>query len=281
MDKKITIDSTDEERTAILSKKDLTIVQWDRKHGFRQTDPQESIAHALGRYMDERGLRGKSMYFKDFPEDVSFTRNTLHESIRQMTKRHSDLANLGRALSVIDDVCRNAEKIEVEPYRHSQPKTGTGFKQMHQYMSAFHDMDYIYPVKITIREAEDNQANRFYMVITVGMIDIESKIKEALTNTRVHPETGESLPAGGASFNINIPQLVSNFNSEEGIILKNLPNGLLDEAQQRIKQKVIEADAQHELDITFKKLERTIKTSEEQLDIAQHSLENNRTGASQ
>ena len=259
MNKEITINSTDEERTAILAEKDLTIVQWDRKHGFRQTDPQESIAHALGRYMDERGLRGKPMHFKDFPEDVAFTRNTLHESIRQMTKRHSDLANLGRVLSVIDDVCRNAEKIEVEPYRHSQPKTGAGFRQMHQYMSAFHDMDYIYPVKITIREAEGKQANRFYMVITVGMIDIEEKIKEALTNTRVHPETGESLPAGGASFDVNIPQLISTFNSEEGIILKNLPDGLLSGSQQHIKQKVIKTDVRHELDLASRKHEKTVE----------------------
>ena len=175
-----------------------------------------------------------------------------------MTKRHSDLANLGRVLSVIDDVCLNAEKIEVEPYRHSQPKTGTGFKQMHQYISAFHDMDYIYPVKITIREAESKQANRFYMVITVGMIDIEDKIKEALTNTRVHPESGESLPAGGASFSLNIPQLISTFNREEGIILKNLPNGLLDDTQIQIKQKVIEADMQHELDIAVNQFDNII-----------------------
>ncbi len=254
MNKEITIDSTDEERTAILLEKDIKIVQWDRKHGFRQTEPQESISHALGRYMDERGLRGKTMHFKDFPEGVAFTRNTLHESIRQMTKRHSDLANLGRVLSVIDDVCANAEKIEVEPYRHSQPKTGMGFKQMHQYMSAFHDMDYIYPVKITIREAKGKQANRFYMVITVGMIDIDDKTKEALTNTRVHPETGESLPAGGASFVMNISQLVSYFNSEEGVILKNLPNGLLNDSQQQIKQKIIEADKQREVDRASKKL---------------------------
>lgn len=247
MNRHITINSTDEERTAILSEKELTIVQWDKKHGFRQMDPRESIAHALGRYMDERGLRGKSMNFKDFPETVAFTRNTLHESIRQMTKRHSDLANLGRVLSVIEDVCKNAEKIEVEPYRHVQPKTGTGFKQMHQYMSAFHDMEYIYPVKITIREAEGKQANRFYMVITVGMIDIDSNIKEALTNTRVHPETGESLPAGEASFNLSIPRFVSAFNSEEGIVLKNLPDGLLSDKQRQIKQRVIEADNQHNI----------------------------------
>lgn len=239
--REITIDSTDKERTEILLEKNLTVVQWDRRHAFHRADLQESITHALGRYMDERGLRGKTMHFKDFPEGILFTRNTLHESIHQMTKRHSDLANLGRVLSVIDDVCGNAEKIEVEAYRYSQPKTGAGFKQMHQYISAFYDWDYIYPVKITIREAEGRQANRFYMVITVGMIEMKEKIKEALTDTRVHPKVGESLPAGGASFNINIAQFVSSFNSEESIILKNLPDGLLSEEQRRIKQKVIEA----------------------------------------
>ena len=81
------------------------------------------------------------------------------------------------------------------------------------------------------------------MVITVGMIEIEGKTKEALTNTRVHPEMGESLPAGGASFNVSVPQFISHFNSEEGIILKNLPNGLLTENQQKIKQKVLKADS--------------------------------------
>lgn len=49
------------------------------------------------------------------------------------------------------------------------------------------------------------------MVITVGKIDISTKIKEALTNTRVHPKMGESLPAGGASFMITILFFVANF----------------------------------------------------------------------
>ena len=263
MENEITVNSTDEERTAVLLEKALTVVRWDKKHSFRQTNAKESITHALGRYMDELKLRGKIMHFKDFSGEVRFTRNTLHESIRQMTKRHSDLANLGRALSVIDDICLNAVKIEVEPYRHLQPKTGNGFKQMHQYLSAFHDMEYIYPVKITIREAEGNQSDRFYMVITVGIIEIENKIKEALTNTRVHPETGESLHAGGASFKINIPQFISAFNNEEGIILKNLPDGLLNNEQKQIKQKVLKADAQKLIQKEDEPLDATIAAIEE------------------
>ena len=34
MNNEITINSTDEERTTILSEKDLTIIQWDKRHGF-------------------------------------------------------------------------------------------------------------------------------------------------------------------------------------------------------------------------------------------------------
>lgn len=56
------------------------------------------------------------------------------------------------------------------------------------------------------------------MVITVGEVAIDGKIKEALTNTRVHPKMGESLPAGDASFTITIAEFISNFNREEGII---------------------------------------------------------------
>ena len=76
------------------------------------------------------------------------------------------------------------------------------------------------------------------MVITVGRIDIEDKIKEALTNTRVHPETGESLPAGEASFSISVTQFVSAFNREEGIILKNLPDGSVFHFSVRFRIKV-------------------------------------------
>ena len=68
------------------------------------------------------------------------------------------------------------------------------------------------------------------------------KIKEAITNTRVHPNKGESLPAGDASLTINISDLVKVFNKDEGIIIKNLPNGLLSPKQIRIKEKVIKHD---------------------------------------
>ncbi len=92
------------------------------------------------------------------------------------------------------------------------------------------------------------------MVITVGEIDISSKIKEALTNTGAHHQSDEgSLSDGGASFIINIPSFIADFKRDESIIIKNLPNGLLNDEQQQIKQKVLESDKKKETEIGRKK----------------------------
>ena len=87
------------------------------------------------------------------------------------------------------------------------------------------------------------------MIITVGAIDIEEK--EAITNTGVHPNMGESLPAGNASLAISVPNLISYFNREEGIIIKNLPDGLLTAEQRRIKQRSRLSDIQKEAEKGF------------------------------
>lgn len=52
----ITIDSTDEERTAILREKVLTIVPVDSSI-VMQEDPDESAAHAIKRFAKELSLR--------------------------------------------------------------------------------------------------------------------------------------------------------------------------------------------------------------------------------
>ena len=82
---------------------------------------------------------------------------------------------------------------------------------VHRKLCIVQHIDYIYPAKITIIEAKDKRANRFYMVITVGMIDIDNKVKETLTNTRVHPETGESLPVGEGFFCNEYTNIYSQF----------------------------------------------------------------------
>lgn len=133
-------------------------------------------------------------------------------------------------MSALEPVCNNAIKIQVESYRHDSRK-GQEVKQVHQMLSAFHDGEKAYPVKITIHEKE-KQKDQFYMVVTVGEIDISAKLKEALTNTgAVHPKMNGSLSDGGASFIISIPKFVADFKRNESIIIKNLPDGLLSPEQ--------------------------------------------------
>lgn len=166
-----------------------------------------------------------------------------------MSKRNADLENLGKLFPILEAVCANAIKIDVEPYRHVNQK-GQQVLQVHQLLSAFHDGEKIYPVKITIHEREAHK-NQFYMIITVGEISLQ-RIKEDSTNTGAnHPKMNRSLSDGGASLNINIPTFISYFKRDEGIILKNLPDGLLSEYQQEIKKQVISSDYERENEIHF------------------------------
>ena len=155
-------------------------------------------------------------------------------------------------MTVLEPVCYNAIKIEVEPYRHANRRQYDEIKHCHQLLSAFHDGAKAYPVKITINEKE-NQKNQFYMVITVGEIDISAKLKEALTNTGVsHHGDERGLSDGGASFIISIPSFVASFKRNESIIIKNLPDGLLSNEQRDIKQRVLEADIQKETEVSIR-----------------------------
>ena len=241
----ITINSTDEERTRILSNKILKVVEWDKKKELVITNPNESTEKALRRYSVEQGLRDKEIYFSDFSRTVRFTRSTLRESITQMSKRGANLDNLGKLMSVLELVCKNAVLIEVEKYRHVSRKR-QDVEQVHQLISAFYAGEKAYPVKITIQENK-KQPDQFYMVITVGEIDIKTNLKEALTNTGAACHlTNGSLPDGGASCEINITDFIKNFKRNESIIIKNLPDGLLNRDQQFIKLKVIDSDLKKE-----------------------------------
>lgn len=239
----ITINFTDEERTNILKKKSLRVVPWNKDKEMEITDSEESIAKALRRYSLEQGLIDKMITFNEFDEPIKFTKASLRESIAQMRKQGSNLVNLGKMLSVLELICLNAVKIEVEKYRHVWKK-GQKVKQTHQLLGAFCDEANIYPVKITIHE-KINKTNQFYMVITVGKVRIPDIKKEGLSNTgagHLKQEMSGSLPHGGASFDINIPSIISYFKRREKIILKNLPDGLLSEEQRRLKEKVIKKD---------------------------------------
>ena len=174
MEKNININSSDEERTNILKNKELKIVEWDKSKELVITDSNESTWHALKRYIKENNILNKEIVFSDFDIPIDFTINTLKESVHQMTKRNSNIINLAKLLSVIDQVCLSAVKIETEKYRHIE-KMHFDTKQVHHLLSAFIDDEYIYPVKITINEKKIGRKYQFYMVITAEKLKLTKK----------------------------------------------------------------------------------------------------------
>ena len=245
MNSTIDINSTDEERTNILKGKMITIVAWDKSKEMIITNSKESLWQSLKKYARDNEIINKEIKFENFSFPLKFSMNTLKESVNQMTKNHSNLINLGKLLTVLDSICNNALIIDVEKYRHSLYKR-IDIKSVYQLFSAFYDEDYIYPVKITVFTKENN-TNQFYLTLTVGTIMTNEIIKEANTNTDMHSETSEeSLSRGIASINVNISYLVSYFKVREGIIIKNLPDGLLNSEQIKIKEKVKKHDEMKE-----------------------------------
>ncbi|MBE5898276.1 MAG: hypothetical protein E7279_01585 [Lachnospiraceae bacterium] len=241
MNKTIDINSSDEERTNILKNKTLKIVEWDKSKEMQLYNANESIARALKRYIKELNIRDKYICFNEFESDVKFTQATLKESISQMTKKHANLTHLGKLLSVIDEVCENAIKIDVEKYRHNF-STRIDVRQVVHLLSGFYDEDNIYPVKITIYERKVKE-NQFYLIITVGEIKTSQILKEANTITDMHSIKEEGPSGGIASINLNISSFIKKFNTHEGIIIKNLPDGLLNQHQIEIKKKIKVHDA--------------------------------------
>ena len=246
MNSTIDINSTDEERTNILKDKMITIVAWDKSKEMIITNPKESLWQSLKKYARDNEIINKEIKFENFSFPLKFSMNTLKESVNQMTKRNANLMNFGKLLTVIDLVCENCIKIDVEEYRHENIQR-IFVKQVNQYLSAFYDNEKLYPVKITIKEMKNN-ANQLYLIISVGEIKLSEIKKEALTITNMHSEKSEESSSDGVTsfVKVNITDFIELFNRSESIIIKNLPDGLLKPEQIKIKEKVMKHDEMKE-----------------------------------
>jgi len=241
----ITMNSTEEERYNALKDRKLTVTRWNEENNILLQNPNESISKALLRFSRENNIIGSYIKPEFFRGQVKINAATIKESISSMVKQQSDLYNLGKLLTILPEVSKTAILIQIEPFRHPNGKTNY-INSVYQYISAFFDQTYLYPVKITIEERSKQQDDNAHMVITVGHIPLLELQKEGtlsipqwLLQSRENSDSG-SMP----SFNIMLPQLIKYFNDKESILIKNLPDGLLNDSQQKIKEKLIHIDKQ-------------------------------------
>lgn len=95
------------------------------------------------------------------------------------------------------------------------------------------------------------------MTITVGKIN-----KEALSITGIGYNP-KAPSVGITSLDISIADFVKLFNREQSKILKNLPDGFLNEKQKGMKQKVIEHD--NNIENKMNKIQSQIKNLQQDL----------------
>lgn len=162
-----------------------------------------------------------------------------------MTKQHADLYNLSKLFTCFHNVLENGILIDVEEYRHkSQDQRAKEIVGEYQYISAFHDEDKIYPVKITAERRRSFAETNVHVTVTIGDLDLD-KIKEDPSILRVHQSHNEreSSDSGRvSSFDISLPHFVQNLNKTHAILLKNFPDQMLNNDQKNLKEKLIHFD---------------------------------------
>lgn len=227
------ISSSDEERCAELKQKSLKIIPWDTTKEMSITDGSKSYSRAVKDFAESLNLTSQALCMEDVNYPVNFTKNSIKESIKQT----HDLTSLSKLFTVLADVAKNAVQIEIEPYRHADHPKAQIVVQDRQYLSAFCDLTYVYPVKITVEERRNVKDTNAYVTISVDKIKKEAIPLTGISNTDRTP-SGEAT----SSYTVTIPDFIKNFNNKQSIIIKNLPDGLLSDEQKELKYKVKEHD---------------------------------------
>lgn len=233
MNSEITLNTTDRERSRLLSEKQMIITVNTRK-----MIKEPVTAKALKDYAKEKKLIGKKMVIGDYRQKIKFSSSTIRSSITQANKKNSGLDSLAILLPVIEAVCKNAIKIGAETSRY-MGKKGDSVRQMHLFLGAFSDGDAVYPVKICVSEKKKPS-----VLFIIGEEKKFPKTIEAPTNTGAihqHLDKG-SLSDGGTSLVISVASFVSKFNRNDSPIIKSLPNGILNDEQITIKNKSLHDD---------------------------------------
>ena len=263
------INSTEEERYEEIKDKELKVVAWDKskENEISITDSSMSVAKKVKEYYNKNYINCEVFSLDQFPATLQLTNKCLKESLHIMDKIHAESSLMLKLMTAIKPVFDNAVLVEIEKYRHLEKAKANQIKCSYQYLSAFYDAEKIYPVKITSELNKNMYNSNIHMVITIGQI----KMKEVLS-PRVHPVyAGESVEKGVPSFiTINITDLIKSFNRNQGIIIKNLPNKLLNEEQLNFKWEVKLRDAE----ITDKMLK--IKNEMNQLKNEQKQISDNK-----
>ncbi len=275
---RISARSTDAERAAALGGREITICQSRRSllpPVYDETE-RRSIMDVTRAVVSSLHIDSSTYRLEGFPKEVALTNESIKKSFNIMGQRHTDTKLFPEALTVLSEICQNAVLIQIEGDAKANKESHKGVRDVYHWMSAFHDGEKIYPVKLTVEDDKSRDPDKIYFLLTLGETsDISSPIyKKEAANTDLHPGAGEGPSVGRASFKCSITQFISNFNGKHGILLKHFPDSMLSERQRGIKQAVIAHDSRIATDAGRKRsaMSRTGSSVQKLLDKVRKAL---------
>ena len=139
-------------------------------------------------------------------------------------------------LTSTDDIVGNAIIIEAhkDKYKGTTREDKT-LLQTDVFLSAFSDGKDIVPVKMEVKEFKDKN-NSLYVLITLEKIKTDKKIETEIVGQATQEE---SAPISYPVSNIRITEIISKINTNDGTILKYLPDQMLDKKQLEGKRDAI------------------------------------------
>ncbi len=242
----ISINSTDVERANILEDKELTICQSRRSllPPVYDETKRQSVMDVTKSVVSSLHIDNSTYRLEGFPKDVALTNQSIKKSFSIMNERRTDMRLFPEALTALDEICKNAVLIQVEKDSKANKESHKGIQDVYHWMSAFHNGEKVYPVKLTVENDKSRDPEKIYFLLTLGEANsIKSPIyKKEASITDIHSGTEEGPSVGRTSFKCSLPQFIENFNEKHGILLKHFPDSMLSERQQGIKQIVIDHD---------------------------------------
>ncbi len=242
-DKKLTADSTEQERYELLKDAKLKVAKVNEKaiQDIKLEDyntKKKSVVlpgfKALARQLGILNVDLKNSMLQ-FP--FRFSGKGLEVSLHHQLEYGGTYQDYVRAMSCFNDLVKNAVPIEV----HTDKKVGTvkenvGLKKVYVLASAYRDGNSIVPIELEVKEFLDRDSS-LYMAVVL------TKINPEVLDTRLTTDSGEvsSLFSG---FTISLQQLFQNVNTKDARFLKYIPDGFLNEAQKQAKQEALKKQSE-------------------------------------
>ena len=159
---------------------------------------------------------------KDVNLEFTFSGNNLAESLSKQKAPYSDYAKL---LTCFSDVIDNAIGIEVHR-RENYKKGDPTLKRVYVLTSAFTDDNYIYPVKLEIKEFKDKK-NTLYVVASFDRIKKDGfiAVRDGKTVAQIAPPS-----------DISLSWFFNNINDSDNSLLKYVPKQFFENNKNSIRE---------------------------------------------